>query len=142
MTTESFSSKSFLHLCKLKPSDFRKVHNNANVLFSSCRVFFLEMTEDVALERLSLRSIDPVSGERSVSFLVMLVHGSCSTKTCFQRSGTSYRCHSFNFSIALRRRDATRCDVLRDGFFFSRQFIFIMQRLASCHNARTLKLNE
>lgn len=53
-------------LCKLKLSDLRKVHNNDNVLFSSCRVFFLEMTEDVALERVSLRSIDPVSGERSV----------------------------------------------------------------------------
>lgn len=30
------------------------------------RVFFLELTDDVCLERISLRATDPVSGERSV----------------------------------------------------------------------------
>uniref|UniRef100_A0AAR2KXG7 Nucleoside-diphosphate kinase n=1 Tax=Pygocentrus nattereri TaxID=42514 RepID=A0AAR2KXG7_PYGNA len=35
----------------------------AELLFSF-RVFFLEMTDDVAVERLTLRAIDPVTGER------------------------------------------------------------------------------
>lgn len=27
------------------------------------RVFFLEMTDDIAIERVTLRSVDPVTGE-------------------------------------------------------------------------------
>ncbi|KAG8537642.1 hypothetical protein GDO81_024170 [Engystomops pustulosus] len=33
-------------------------------LSSPCRVFFLDIPDDVAIERLSLRMTDPVSGER------------------------------------------------------------------------------
>lgn len=55
----------------------RKLRNPFNLLaFSSrppltVRVFFLELTDDVCLERLSLRATDPVSGQRSGTFNVL-----------------------------------------------------------------------
>ncbi|XP_046904465.1 adenylate kinase 8 [Hypomesus transpacificus] len=46
------------------PKDLEQAEKLQESNFIPSRVFFLEMTEDVALERVSLRSIDPVSGER------------------------------------------------------------------------------
>ncbi|KAL7839846.1 hypothetical protein SRHO_G00265040 [Serrasalmus rhombeus] len=46
------------------PQDLGQAEALQESKFSPSRVFFLEMTDDVAVERLTLRAIDPVTGER------------------------------------------------------------------------------
>ncbi|XP_055776503.1 adenylate kinase 8 isoform X3 [Salvelinus fontinalis] len=46
------------------PRDLEQAEKLQESNFIPSRVFFLEMTDDVAIERVTLRSIDPVTGER------------------------------------------------------------------------------
>ncbi|XP_062873818.1 adenylate kinase 8 [Trichomycterus rosablanca] len=46
------------------PRDLEQAEGLQESNFSPSRVFFLEMSDEVALERLTLRSVDPVTGER------------------------------------------------------------------------------
>ncbi|CAL8294614.1 unnamed protein product [Gadus morhua 'NCC'] len=50
-----------LHGFPREPEQARRLQDST---YKPSRVFFLEMTDDVAIERLTLRTIDPISGER------------------------------------------------------------------------------
>ncbi|CAL8343754.1 unnamed protein product [Lota lota] len=50
-----------LHGFPREPEQARRLQES---IYTPSRVFFLEMTDDIAMERLTLRTIDPISGER------------------------------------------------------------------------------
>uniref|UniRef100_A0A8C5FVU0 Adenylate kinase 8 n=1 Tax=Gadus morhua TaxID=8049 RepID=A0A8C5FVU0_GADMO len=61
-----------LHGFPREPEQARRLQDST---YKPSRVFFLEMTDDVAIERLTLRTIDPISGERYTTHITAPLHG-------------------------------------------------------------------